>query len=146
MIKESDLVKKLRQEFKKLLPGVVVLKINDKSSAGIPDLSIDHDDSHLWIETKVLRQYNTRTAFKKHIDLLQLGNCCLLERQGRCFYLILYDKDSILVVRPSTIYLALAKPNLVFDFFHDVKFLASFAGTLETATGFLCQTMKEPKR
>lgn len=146
MIKESDLVKKLRQEFKKLLPGVVVQKINDKSSAGIPDLSIDHDDHHLWIETKVLRHYNTKTAFKKHIDLLQLGNCCLLERQGRCFYLMLYDRDSILVVRPSTVYLALNKSKLDFDFFRDIKFPASYTGSLETAAEFLCQTMKESKR
>lgn len=146
MIKESDLVKKLRQEFKKLLPGVVVQKINDKSSAGIPDLSIDHDDHHLWIETKVLRHYNTKTAFKKHIDLLQLGNCCLLERQGRCYYVMLFDNTSIIVVRPSKIFVALSKSKSDFDFFDDIKGEATFAGSLETSTEFLCRTMKEPKR
>lgn len=142
---ESDLVKNLKSQIKKTMLGSVVLKINDKSSSGIPDLSVTHNDTHVWLETKLLKKYETKPGFKKHIDLLQLGTCCLLERAGRCFYIMQFAENQILTIRPSKVYFALDKPRAAFDFYTDIKFASVCCGSIETTVEFLSQTMKEPK-
>ena len=144
VIREARLVQKLRKGLKQLLLGALVLKINDKSTSGIPDLVITHNDRTLWIETKATTKYGTKAGFKKHINYLQLVTCCQLERYGRCFYLIQYDKNAVVAIRPSKVRDALAKND--FDFFADIKFQASFVGTVDDVIVFICDLMKEPRR
>lgn len=142
-MKESTLIKNLRSELVKLLPGVIIKKISDKATAGVPDLVVTHDDRTLWIETKVLTNYGTKKAFKKHINYLQLVTCCQLERVGRCFYVMQLDTNTILVVRPSKVLTAVDAD--VFDFYGDVKYGASAIGPLEDISEFLASSMGRSK-
>jgi|SRR6267142_2540140 len=101
-MKEADVVTKIEETLKRQLPGVVVLKINDISTMGIPDVIITYGGHTTFIEVKLLREAESPSSFRKHFNKLQLATCRLLERQGRCYYFIAFD-DNAAIVRPATL-------------------------------------------
>lgn len=100
---EATIVGKIHDAFKRQLPKAVYLKLNDMSTTGIPDLAITYGGHTLFVEVKLLKEKETPSQFKKHFSGLQLTYCRLLEREGRCCYLIAYQKYGAtyaLIVKP----------------------------------------------
>jgi hypothetical protein len=93
---ERDVVKKIKQHLEKKLPGVVVFKIQDYMTAGIPDLAVSYNDRITWIEVKYLRPNETKSQFRKHFDQLQLTVCLLLGKQVPTYYFIAYGTRAAL--------------------------------------------------
>lgn len=87
---EANLCTKLRADLLRLLPGAVITKHHDLSTAGVPDLSVNWCRRTTWVEVKLLKPRESRSAFRKHFDALQLANNLLLERQQTTFYFVAY--------------------------------------------------------
>lgn len=88
MRNEAALAAEVAGRMKELLSVPVVFKHHDVSTAGIPDMSVTYGGLTFWVELKLVREGETEAKFRKHFDPLQLAQCRLLERQGRCFYLL----------------------------------------------------------
>jgi len=67
-VNEATLVKELEKAFKAAMPGCAVLKHNDASTTGIPDLSVTWQGRTAWIEVK----YDRPTARAKVSALQKL--------------------------------------------------------------------------
>jgi hypothetical protein len=87
-MKEADIVAKIKTELLKQLPGAVILKLNDISTKGIPDLAVNWARRVTYVEVKLLRPKESESTFRKHFDKLQLATCQLLDNQIRCWYFI----------------------------------------------------------
>jgi hypothetical protein len=55
---EAYLKRRLCEEVKKLIPGAIVFRIEDKFTGGIPDCAITAFDRTLWVEVKYRRPGN----------------------------------------------------------------------------------------
>jgi hypothetical protein len=121
---EAYVVRKIITQIKRHVPQAAVLKINDRSTSGIPDISIDYGGTHIWVEVKLLKEHETKKSFEKHIDKLQLASCELLDRQGECTYFLAYPSKAFLVL-PSLLSLFI-KTATSFD----MSNLNSFSGIL----------------
>lgn len=97
---EAYIVRKIITQIKKHVPQAVVLKINDRSTAGIPDISVDYGGRHLWVEVKLIAERETEKSLKKKIDSLQLATCRLLEQQGNCRYFLAFPHNRAVVLTP----------------------------------------------
>lgn len=85
---------KLNQDLKKALklafPSAVVLKHNDRTTSGIPDLSITYLGSTTWLETKLADPEIRDTAIQRDV-------CIRTSKAGCCLYVIFDNKNT-----PST--------------------------------------------
>jgi len=87
---EAGLCTKIRADLLHVLPRAIVTKHHDLSTAGVPDISVNWRGQTLWIEVKLLEARETKRAFLKHFDHLQLANCILLEKQQSTVYFVAY--------------------------------------------------------
>ena len=87
-MKEADIVAKIEAKIQEKLPGAVILKHNDFSSTGIPDLSISYRVRTTWVEVKLLKEKETPSSLKRHFSKLQLATLLLLDRQVPAYYLV----------------------------------------------------------
>jgi len=87
---EAQFVEKIRHRMKEKVPNAVILKLQDFNTSGIPDLAITFKGYTHWVEVKILKDHETVSTFKKHIDALQLATCWKLGEHGKCRYLIGY--------------------------------------------------------
>ena len=104
MTTEAQVVAKIELALKRQLPGVVVFKLNDYSSANIPDLAINYKQETTWVEVKLLKPKETTSKFKQHFQLSQLASNQLLWRQGQVYYFIAYDKgEQAVIANPNEV-------------------------------------------
>lgn len=102
MKETTDIVPKIKDAIAKKAPTAVILKHNDYSTVGIPDLSITYLDLNsqrsktTWVEVKLLKEDETLSSFKKHFSGLQLTQAILLERQGYAYYFVAYPLAGLL--------------------------------------------------
>lgn len=85
---EATITVEVMRMLKEHLKVPVIFKHHDISTSGIPDMSITYGGLTFWIELKLLKEGESRAKFLRHFEPLQLAECRLLERQGRCFYLL----------------------------------------------------------
>lgn len=85
---EAAIVAKIRVEVKKRFPSAVFFKHQDLTTGGIPDISVSYAKQVTWIEVKLLKEKETASTFRQHIDALQLALNISLEREAECYYLI----------------------------------------------------------
>lgn len=104
---EAVVVRKILNILKKQMPKARIFKHNDLSTAGIPDISITWGQKlTTWVEVKLLDDNETYYTFRKKIDSLQLAQAILLQREGRCLYLIAYFRDKkleALLIEPNVL-------------------------------------------
>lgn len=85
---EATVATEVMRRLKELLKVPVVFKHHDVSTGGVPDMSCTYGGLTFWVELKLVRDGEAEKRFRAHFDPLQLATCRLLERQGRCFYLL----------------------------------------------------------
>lgn len=136
---EAAVVQELRRQLKKMLPQAVVFKLNDLSSAGIPDLVINHKGNVLWIEVKYLHPKETPSQCAKHFDKLQLASLTLLDRQVNAYYLLAYYQEHELfavLYRPDWLRAESVEDLVSRNFpFH------TYRGPLKEVTGYLAKLL-----
>ena len=94
---EAALKDKLVETFRKICPGAVVLRHEDKNTAGIPDISITWRRYTTWLEVKYANPSYTCRGLQKF-------TCAKLEAEGRCWFVI-YDqkRECVDIRRPINI-------------------------------------------
>lgn len=99
---ESELKTKLMAAMEVAMPGVVVIRHEDKYTSGIPDISVSWNRQTIWLEVK---HVTPRKPFKSRSD--QIVMCCKLARQGQCWYVIYHEKTDwikkTLIVQPDDV-------------------------------------------
>ena len=69
----------------------VILKHNDRVTAGVPDISVTCGGRTTWLEVKLLRDWDEPLgALKKKFNALQLATMRLLAENGRALYVVAY--------------------------------------------------------
>ncbi|KKM23577.1 hypothetical protein LCGC14_1613800 [marine sediment metagenome] len=94
---EGDLTTDLVKACKKSMTGAVIIKHADRSSYGIPDLSITWQKATTWWEVKFFNNKPFNSPEQQEIM------CQKLSTQGHCHYVIYkqqYAMRSILIVNP----------------------------------------------
>lgn len=90
---ESNVSSKIIKDLKRSLPGAIIWKLNDLSTAGIPDIAINYRLKTTYVEVKYIRAEESRSKFLKHFDKQQLASNVLLSRHASVFYLVAYEMD-----------------------------------------------------
>ena len=89
----SECLKLLRAE----LIGYVILKLSDRFTSGVPDVSIDGCLRHMWLEFKT----GDRVKWENELQRL---TCMRLERAGSC-WIVMYEEVRMIrrtcIIRPS---------------------------------------------
>jgi hypothetical protein len=141
---ESNIVQKTIKDLKRLLPGAVIHKHNDLSTAGIPDISINYRMRTTWVEVKYVRAAETKSKFVKHFDKLQLASNILLSRHAPTFYLVAYETDAgtkAFLYQPDYLRNFLEQPNRLdltmfvvtkFGRFHSYMAFSALESVVET--------------
>jgi hypothetical protein len=103
----STFLKKLRGH----LPDAVVMKHNDQSLIGMPDVSVTYRGLTLWIEAKLLdlpkgtlHSDDELLAIQKRLAAapVQLATCTKLGKAGHCLYLIFWRHSGLSFYCPIT--------------------------------------------
>ncbi len=136
-----DIVKGLRSR----LPGAVVFKHADISTAGIPDISISYRNHTTWVEVKLLRRNETRSQTGQHFDHLQLATARLLDRQVETFYLIAFSGQPsgvcATLVRPVQVAAFLEAPTLGYaDLMPHSLYHGSLSEVIDALSAFLASS------
>jgi hypothetical protein len=67
---ESQFTQRLLRAFRRRMPGAVVVKLNDRFTAGLPDFYIVHNGHTTWWEVKLTKKNTLRTlqteTLRKH--------------------------------------------------------------------------------
>lgn len=84
---EAMLKSALMRYLRKKHPSAVILRHEDRITAGIPDVSVTWDGSTSWWEVKYAKS-RIRTRG------IQELTCLRLARQGLCYYLIYEERDA----------------------------------------------------
>jgi hypothetical protein len=71
---EKAFVRKLAIALEEAMPGAVVWKHCDSSTAGIPDLSVTWARRTLWLEGKVIRNGRTKATGLQHLTARRLAS------------------------------------------------------------------------
>jgi hypothetical protein len=69
---EAAVSTKIKARFKQLLPGAVIFKHNDRTSRGVPDMSLNYMGRMMWFETKYIGIEESVSQINKHFDKVQL--------------------------------------------------------------------------
>lgn len=112
-MQERDLVRDIIEAVQKRLPRAVILKHNDMTTAGIPDISVtsrygmEPEKRTTWIEVKLLKEKETLSTIRQHFDKLQLTTLRLLANEGHAHYIVGY----FLKPPPCQLTIALMDPH-----------------------------------
>ena len=145
MKETTDIVPKIEKAIQKKMPDAVILKHNDMSTKGIPDLAITYAGRTNYVEVKLLKKDETPSSFKKHFIPLQLATAILLQRQGHAYYFVAYPLA-------GQLHAAIFSPTAVKTFLDDKLFdgpssftssgLVLFDGFMDHALDFLTEEVR----
>jgi hypothetical protein len=96
---EAELKDGLVKTLKKQLGNAVVLRHEDKNTAGIPDISVTYLGRTIWMEVKYAFPYTEGRG-------LQLLTCLRLAEHGICWFVVYKEvrgERQTLLVKPSDI-------------------------------------------
>jgi hypothetical protein len=92
-VDEAYLKKRLCEEAKKLIPGVVAFRHEDKFTGGIPDCSFTALGRTVWVEVKYRRK--TNPANLTALQRLTMSN---LIKHGRALVVTYIERDHTLII------------------------------------------------
>ena len=140
-MRESLIVRKLRYQLEKQLPEAVVFKLSDLRTSGIPDVCVNYRRAVAWVEVKLLKEHETLSTFRQHLDALQLAMCIKLERQVFCRYLIAMPGHPLqgVVIQPSALRQVREDDTLNFD---ELRRLATDVGSLDVVIDDLVMAVR----
>jgi len=144
-MRESLIVRKLRYQLEKQLPEAVVFKLSDLRTSGIPDVCVNYRRAVAWVEVKLLKEHETLSTFRQHLDALQLAMCIKLERQVFCRYLIAMPGHPLqgVVIQPSALRVVREATELSYD---QLRHLATDVGSLDVVIQSIVEAMRGLQR
>ena len=136
-MKESDIVSKIRLHFRQHAPHAIVIKRADQSTLGLPDMDITRVGQTTFLEIKLLRKKDeNRSGFEKNFSALQIAQCCVLAREGICFYLVT-DGRLAALMRPDTVRRILEIPDAFITIDGAQSYESKVCGKLEEVLRYL---------
>lgn len=111
---ESDVKGKLRDVLKGTIPGAIVIRHEDKTTAGIPDVSVSRERRTIWIEVKHSKPGQTYSPTERQkLMLRRLRGLLVSSREDRSdrhsFTVSEWGAEGLHSIRTFTSYVALAE-------------------------------------